>query len=664
MTDHHPQQPPSCSSFRYLFSPPLLLLLLFISAPTLIIAAAASTDTCHPQGLSFERCTSSKECAQLDGLFTPASCRGRDSFGKVHDCGAPNVNITVCTCRPFDSHYCHSSADCLDGMYCAESVRSGNKLCVGCQTHYDTDIGRGKMFAPLNRKDTDLRCRAWRKKGKGGKVYRPPCGRGGDFCSVSLPCSKDYACVDNFDSSLFKCSWESTRCRCALPALIPPYIGGGAKKKNKNASPRTNDSPVSQNNIMFHRCSSDCDCPSKTREVCVPYTTKGNDKVCISCDYALVAHDIGPLSSKQKRKCTRLSPRRAQPKNYVLGPNGRAMDRCRTFKQCRSGYSCVREQSGYDFDYYYGGDDGFGGYGPLRPLEPCNASPSSLCFCKPPKPHPKCKSWRDCMPGETCVNSPRFNLSSNCASTAFLHALSSDKYELLGSPVATDVQLLGPTPAGPETRKGGLTGDRCKYDWDCKGIHRRCTHVTDLYGRCAGRSQCYCQPLFKRACNSVSDCTKQQNGDKGETCATTIGTNSRPFCMSSSAVSKSPYFFPVDNRSPSPSSSLLSSMLPSNNALTGEPCKMTKDCKLPRTCVHRFDTAGECDGSRKGCVCKNVGMFARRQAACGKTRPYCKEKGEVCTRIVDEVPRNRVCVSRMVVEEKGSVGVEERVVLE
>lgn len=547
-------------------------------------------------------------------------------------------------------------------------MRSGNKLCVGCQTHYDPEIGRGVMFSPLKKKEADRRCGAWGKgkgkwNGKGhGKVYRPPCGRGGDFCSVSLPCSKDYACIENFDSSLFKCSWESTRCRCALPALLPEGNGVNKNmKSNKKASPKTNDSPVAQNNIMFYRCLSDADCPGANREVCVPYTTKGNHHVCVSCDYALAAYDVGPLSAEQRAKCSKIT-RRAQPGNYVLGPNGRAMDRCRTFEHCMPGHSCVRERSDYSNTY---GDGAYGGYGSLRPLQPCAAAASPLCFCKPPV-HEKCKSWRDCKPGEACVNEPRFNLTANCASTAFLHVLSSDKYELLGGSWTTDVQRLGPPPAPSAGRKeggeGGLTGDKCKYDWDCKGKLRRCTHITDLYGRCAGRKQCYCQPLFKRACSSVSDCTKS---DKGETCATTVGTNSRPFCMSSAAVSKNPFFFPVNDPSLSALNlALLPSPFDPKTALTGQLCLTTNDCKQPRTCVHRFDTAGACDGNRAGCVCKNIGRFARRKAVCSKERPYCEEQGEVCTMIVGEVPRNRVCVAKTAVKEMRKAEVEERVVFE
>lgn len=659
---------------------PTIIFPLFLTTILLIPASLALPYSCPAQALSFERCTATSDCANLSGIFTPPFCAGRNSSGTVLPCGSPGVSL--CLCRPFNSHYCRTNLDCLDGEYCAQSSRSGNHLCVSCATHYDAGVGRGKHFDALDYADTATKCKAWsnddRSTTGGGAAITaqtPPCGSGGDFCSVTLPCATGYACIENIDEAVFKCSYESRRCRCALPAILFPG--------SNSTHTRFSKSPVSRNNVMFNTCASDNDCDSE-REVCALYSTR-NENVCVSCDYARTAYDVVPLAGMGKcdiLKTKGVQPRE-QPKMYVEGPNGRSMDRCRTFQHCRAGHRCVREKL-LDFgvrtvglvsgNQYAGSRKAASALAVaarqaaaddvLGELVKCNASVEDLCYCYPDKPA-TCASPRDCPPGEACVTVPRFNLTNNCASTAFLHALSNRRYDLIGvdsSSAAAAIAAERPPPSMPQNNLG-LTDDSCKYDWDCKGTHRRCTHVADLYGRCAGRKQCSCQPLFKQACTKPSDCTTS-----GETCATTIGTRSKPFCTSAAFVERNPYVYSVNDAAVvrDRTSGMSPTPLPKSNAtkgLTGQPCVTTADCKGMRTCVHRFDDmAGEgnrkgCDGSRQGCVCKNIGERAGRQGRCRKSRPYCVEREEVCVMYEDEVPQNRRCVARTAFDEATGLGV-------
>lgn len=658
---------------------PIILFCFFLH-----VSPSLAAYSCPAQGLSFERCTTDADCIDLTHGRAPVLCGGRNSSGVVLPCGSPDVSL--CMCRPFSSHYCRSNLDCFDGEYCAQSSSSGNTLCVSCATHYDVGIGRGVLFDALDYSDTAKRCEPWhdpRSAGSGdGGATTPPCGSGGDFCSATLPCADGYACIEIVDEAIFKCSYESKRCRCALPSIILTGLDGNINtSSNTSRGFRVRRSPISRNNVMFNPCVSDKDCDSE-REVCALYSTR-NENVCVSCDYARTAYDVVPLTGMGK--CNRLKAmggkQRKQPRMYIEGPNRRTLDRCRTFRHCRPGDRCMRERRPVEAERTSRRVESIE-TNPLAAaaarqtatntvlgeLEPCNASAHLLCFCWPEK-HVTCASRRECPVGETCVTVPRFNLTNNCASTAFLNALPNNLYKLVGVDETVTVAAAAAErrpPSIPE-KNAGLTDDPCSFDWDCKGRERRCTHVADLYGRCAGRRQCTCQPLFKRACRKASDCTTA-----GETCATTIGTRSRPFCTSHTFVHSNPYVFTVNDPVILRDKKMMPTPLPKSNATKGlseQACLTTADCKGWRTCVHRFeDMAGYknrngCDGSRRDCVCKNIGERALTQARCRKSRPYCVEREEVCVMYEDEVPQNRRCVARTAFDEATEMGVQKWVLI-
>lgn len=509
-----------------------LLFLFFISAAY----------ACRDLRLSYEPCTSTEQCLALDESESPY-CAGRDKNGTLLECGTPGAEN--CICRPLQTHYCTSNEGCLDGEYCGTSRRSGNNLCVGCLTRHDEFYKT--YFTPVEKAATSLRCE---------KKRHEKCGTGGDYCSVTMPCAKGYTCINNYDDSLFLCSWESRRCRCAIQSTDEVL------------------SATAPNNLEYRTCREDHDCFK--REVCARYTTR-NENVCISCDLARHAYDIRPLFGLDKCKSAR---HRKQPESYVEGPNGKTMDRCRTDEHCLDNRKCVRRSRN--------GNDG---------LAPCDNVAGILCFCRPDV-FKKCSDGKDCEDGESCITEPLFKLKSNCASNAFLDVVSAKQYEVIG------------TRSYPP--KGTLVNnDKCEFDWQCAGM-RRCTHIADLYGRCAGRRQCSCQPLIRKRCESDAKC------DEGETCATTQGTRSHPSCVSTNVVKSNPYYFKVDQlpkptKKPLPEGTKGLTGQPCN---TVNDCNGERSCVH----IFDLKDDSGCRGGRVNCICKNVSVEARKIARCETTK--------------------------------------------
>lgn len=569
---------------------------------TLFLSVSAAT--CSKQ-LTHEKCNTTADCSQD---LTDTQCFGRPNpSAESMNCTDPSVNVDFCRCIPIFTHYCEDNRDCLDEEYCGISQRSGNQLCVGCHTLTDTGINKG--FIPVQPFETkNNRCF------NQGESH-PPCGYAGDFCSPSMPCHEDYKCISDVEGQFFECNWESTRCTCG--------------KISSNSSPELNT-------FDPQPCAVDDNCRDKEREICAMFT-KTNQTFCVSCDVARLQHDIVPIS--ESNKCDDPNfVQRPEPMSYIEGPNGRTMDRCLNDQHCTGNRKCLTR----------GGNDNVN-------FINCENRRGDLCYCRPDT-LTSCSTGSDCDKGESCITltgtPPPFFVTRQCVSNALFDALSSRQHEVIGD-------RTRPSRKGP-----GLTDDKCKFDWDCS-FPRRCTHVADVYGRCAGRSNCKCKPLVNPECSSNEDCTE------GEQCVTAVDASFKPFCQSKTA--SIPYFFQIsDSRlekvaDPTP--------IPSGSSyrLIGDPCLTSDDCEYPRQCYHHLDTPlaspspgsqTRCDksgGKLRNCICNSA--FGTEGRNCTTTAD-CKDNREICTLYEDQVPGGkiqRVCMSRLAFDADTDSGMQQRI---
>lgn len=330
-------------------------------------------------------------------------------------------------------------------------------------------------------------------------------------------------------------------------------------------------------------CDSSRDCPS--REVCAT-NERENETVCTACDIARADISFKPFSL---RKCRRIS-RRPFPK-YPSSSNGRNFDLCANSVMCDGGRSCVKFRDILN---------------PEMGFQHCS-SINELCFCY--KGGQKCQASSECAIGENCADVKRLGVTKECVSIALLESIASSEFTRYGD---------RGVPQG-----NGLTGVGCKYDWDCKRP-RRCTHVSDIFGGCAGRRSCTCEPLLRQVCSTKSGCPA------GETCVNYADAATRPFCISRPVESSNRDLVPVNSlKIPSPK--------PLRDGLSLDPCRSDSDCLGSRRCEHVTESAGGCNG-RRSCVCKAVSNRCQKSSNC--------DNGEVCARIMDQFPLTGFCASR------------------
>lgn len=554
--------------------------------------------------LTHERCRNTSDCAQD---ITHTECFGRiNPYSDSTRCPNQSTNrsVDICRCVPFITHYCEDNRDCIDQEYCAFSRRSGNRLCVGCLTLTEPYNEGG--FDPVQPFETkNFRCH------NGGHSH-PPCGYAEDFCSPSMPCDSDYTCISDVEGSFFECGWESIRCVCGkLSTAIA-------------------------NSFDRQPCEVDEQC--KEREICALFS-KHNSKFCVSCDFMKESHDVIPLNSSASSKCQAVHfERRPQPKSYVEGPNGRTMDRCLNNLQCTGGRKCVTEE------YLING---------TKALVRCANQRGALCYCRP-SAFIKCKTGRDCDVGESCITlnpirgEGNYGIDENCVANSFFDILSSKDYDVVG------IRTRSPND-GP-----GLTNDQCKFDWDC-ALQRRCTHLSDVFGGCAGRANCKCKPLVNPSCTSQDDCID------GETCVTVVGASFDPYCMSSTAARSDPFIFSIGDPELAQDAEVTPIPAGTSAGLTGDNCLTSSQCVAPRKCYHRFDLpvvtdTTRCDnGNVRNCVC----MLPLDQTGYNcTTTADCKDDGEICTILKDEVPNGRArrrCMSRLAYDSDTAMGIQYRI---
>lgn len=303
-------------------------------------------------------------------------------------------------------------------------------------------------------------------------------------------------------------------------------------------------------------CSGDDDCPEG--ETCAT-DTAFNTRVCASCTYIAIQPELQP--AEESVKCANVEKRPLPV--YNGSPNGFSFDVCRTDLTCVEPRTCRIDSSG---------------------LPSCNAQEASHghCYCLEKKPTENgCDESLDCPRGEVCAqrDSDPFRL---CASASLIRSLDPLDRRVFGNPARQT-----PVPDG-----SGVSGDACLFDWECDSP-RRCTHVEDEFGGCAGREGCYCRGVLPAVCERDDECST------GERCVNYRGARSDSFCMSKRALRVDPDAVQIRQLSGEPD-------LFVTDGLTGDQCSGDRDCAqrtgVPRECIHIAERVARCEG-RPSCFC-------------------------------------------------------------
>lgn len=414
---------------------------------------------------------------------------------------------------------------------------------------------------------------------------RPSCGRTMDFCSSTLPCADDLSCMANVLGKFFTCDRSNIACRCFTI---------------DNKTDRT---------ITLQSCASNSDCKHLS-EGCV-WDISTSQNYCVSCHAIQHMHH---LRLNDTSKCTGMRENRPIPQFYRSSPNGLTFDTCRKNLHCMGTHTCRRYVNIKQPHLGFANCDNF----------------ESQCYCIPNNnTFQSCNTGIDCVRGESCVTSGKIQLSKICASNAVGEITGANSFQFVGQ----------------RTYNGdgqGLTQDICSVDWDCKKP-RRCTHVSDTFGGCAGRSGCRCMPLGSSLCSLDSQCTP------GEKCVKYVDSYEKPHCVSAVVVKKDESVISVSNTS---AVALRPTPLPQglSRGLTEDPCLSDDDCKGDRICLHKTEYAGlSCNMSRRGCVCRSIikgeGSERTHTLICQESKDC--EVGEICTVIEDALPAEPLCMSTL-----------------
>lgn len=413
------------------------------------------------------------------------------------------------------------------------------------------------------------------------EATRPACGKTLDLCSEDLPCDAGFDCVflsnEDANGKEYECVPEGP-CQC-LPAKG-----------------------------QLEKCATSDECPSQ--EICATNVVN-NIKFCASCQ--AVRNDRTLIvDEKENAKCGDVET--YAPPYYAPSSNGLSYDLCSDDVQCAGSRTCVR------FRRKEKPEDG---------VMPCEPSGSGLCFCKEADDQGECATSSACPTGEACTDVPRLLAKRKCISLGVLAALPQDASTVHGEPAHAALE-----------EGTNMTGDPCRFDWDCRSP-RRCTHPTGAFGGCAGRRACTCEPLTCPPCLADASC------DEGEACVRTAGGKSDLRCVSAAVVTSTESLWPPAHDDAESQASLSATLVP-GDGLVGAPCREDADCSRDAlSCQHSEEWGPGCAG-RPSCVCKHIvsedGQLREVHTPCEETADC--SQGEVCTAVVDAVPQTPFCLSR------------------
>lgn len=563
--------------------------------------------------------------ASLRKQFTFDSCRSEQ------ECAPSLLCLTVvslllgpcdrqsdeeCKCLPFPAFTdCTKSSQCLIGEDCAISPNTGRTLCASCRViadgtfapvnpastwcstspksptppHPPTTNEPPTLSSPPDQPDEPNEPEELDEHDQSAPPEQPleqpeppksPALRARDLCSVNARCAEGLDCFNVHGRA---CSRNDVLCKCR-------YL---------------------RNDARVAICATSVTCAR--RERCAWHVTTGLRR-CVSC-LAALANPKLVLVDTDAATVARCSGISAQSVSLLAAsPNGLVRDTCVNDLTCRAELRCVLDARNSTIAC------------------PVTGSPRRVpCRCAPRIPVPPCKRSSSCtQSGEVCARLSR-STQRECVSANYLSTLRPRMFKLYGTKKV-------PLPAVGE----GLTGAQCRFDWDCTGL-RRCTHIDDRFGGCAGRRICRCQPYLRQPCGPEADV---QSCASGEACFEYEGARSKPFCLSVRAHTKVrfPYLKRVDGAAPTYPKVQA-------NGVTGEFCKSDSDCDATLRCRHFTESFGYCNG-RKACVCKTrkVGVDARQ---CRKNADCLID--EVCTQAKDSLSRRKRCLSKNLYKESDIV---------
>lgn len=202
--------------------------------------------------------------------------------------------------------------------------------------------------------------------------------------------------------------------------------------------------------------------------------------------------------------------------------NGFTFDQCSETTVCKGDRTCVRTVPGS--------------------VETCGSSKG--CFCRPPD-LTRCDADTDCeTPDEKCGVTR--DKDPVCQSATVISG--NNDVRGVNDPPPSDDDDSPSAPQPPvEVPEGGLTGDSCTIDAECRGI-RTCNMVQDdvIQGCVRGETQCRCYPLVPRLCGSDSEC------EPGERCAVFEEPGVKPFCVSQARIAESDAIQFLEGDKPTP----------------------------------------------------------------------------------------------------------------
>ena len=113
--------------------PKMILIIVAIAIKSLLVSASEE-DNCPKRNMTYERCTSVKDCMSYSPAEEFISCSGRNSNNLMVECNETVTDVELCLCRQTFAHVCDTNNDCLDEEFCAEADATKRKICIGCLT--------------------------------------------------------------------------------------------------------------------------------------------------------------------------------------------------------------------------------------------------------------------------------------------------------------------------------------------------------------------------------------------------------------------------------------------------------------------------------------------------------------------------------------------------
>lgn len=544
----------------------------------------------------------------LEGCSTSEHCREGlqcQSFGFT---GTPPSTCTSnstfpCYCFPPKPVRCSAQPaerPCPTGETCAQST-GGNLLCIGCNAIVDLApryeaLTKGACDKIINGTDDDED-----DDGDDDDDDDPmitPQTFGSPSPAPVSPgrtfdlCSVVFPCAKDL-----KCIDSKESFRCAMFSTrchCVPKKGG------------------------FKKCQSSKTC--KNRDVCALNTIEG-DKYCVSCD-AAQSYFFLTLVDGNDPNCKQINPKfLRQTPYFVESPDGYTLDTCSDKIQCRDDLEC-RE------------------FGQKRM---CSKN-SLLCVCQEPdNPFHTCDTSTDCQKrrkGEVCATGRDQPLNSGPVCVSHI-------YDQENFP--NDVIVRQPFPKYGSS----VTGQTCSSELDCVQ-NLACTHPSESFGGCAGRTGCTCEAIRRHVCRKSNDCPT------GEVCVNVRGAKNKNYCKHKSALDSQ-----IEISShlaqlaaiPDPPSAASSEV-----KWIGELCRTSSDCAqgdhIKRKCLNVLQRYGECDDPKSACVCKAIFPINKNSkvkksdaAVCGK-KSDCGQM-ESCVQYIDTVSRSKkpgFCISHILAD--------------